>query len=207
MGRRRRNEEERIDLEATGHVETDEGEGAEGEARAAEDPADEAGELRQQVGELQLKYQRALADYRNYQQRAVANERQARVAGEADVLQSVVRILDYFDMALQQDPEKVSAEQILGGVRLIKDELVRAIGSHGVSRIEPSPGEEFDPLRHEAVEQVEPTDQAGPGEVARLAQPGYQHADRVLRPAKVGVARSEESNPGPDEHGGAESEE
>jgi molecular chaperone GrpE len=197
MARRRRQDEDQINLEATGHVETDES--PEGEGRAPEEGSgDEAAELKQQVGELQLKYQRALADYRNYQQRALTNERQARASGEADVLHSIVRILDYFDMALQQDPEKVSAEQIMGGVRLIKEELLRAIGSHGVSRIEPSVGEEFDPLRHEAVEQVRDAEGARPGEIARLAQPGYQHADRVLRPAKVAVVASAEGGAGVD---------
>lgn len=179
--RRKNNTEER-------EVDKSQREGDEAESRRDEsDAEDQRLALEHERDDLLLKYQRSLADFRNYQQRCVSNEREARSQGAADVLQSVVRVLDHFEMALRQDPSRASAEQILGGVRMIRDELIRAIATHGASPIEPAPGEEFDPHRHEAVQQME-AEGVEPGHVAAMIHAGYTHGDRVLRPAKVAVA-------------------
>ncbi|MEC9372894.1 MAG: nucleotide exchange factor GrpE [Planctomycetota bacterium] len=188
----RKNEPSAEDLEAVGHVESEAAAPAGREGDRA-DVGDAVRELEQQLGELQQKYQRALADYRNFQQRSSANERDARQFGAAGVLQSVITILDYFDMALNQDPSKATAEQILGGVRLIRDELMRAIGAHGVTTIVPQPGDEFDPRRHEAVQQS-PSNDVAPGHVIQAVGPGYAMGDRVLRPARVNVAADPDLN-------------
>lgn len=193
----RRRQDSELDLEAVGHAEdrldADEGaessDGGAGEQSSAEG-SDPMSDLQQELGELQLKYQRALADYRNYQQRALANEQEARKGGAADVLRTVIRSLDYFDMALSQDPTKATAEQILGGVRMIKEDLLRALGEQGVVPIEPEVNQEFDPNRHEAVQRIE-AEGVHPGHIAHVVQPGYALGDRVLRPARVAVAPAE----------------
>jgi molecular chaperone GrpE len=55
-------------------------------------------------------------------------------------------------------------------------------------RLAPSPGEAFDPHRHQAMFEVADSGQL-PGTVAELVQPGYLYHERLLRPALVGVAR------------------
>jgi len=58
---------------------------------------------------------------------------------------------------------------------------------HGVTKIYPLK-EKFDPNKHEALFDFEdPT--AEPGTVGVVALPGYFIADRILRPAKVGVVK------------------
>lgn len=163
----------------------------EAEAVGHTDPApaadEEAARLRAERDELQDKYQRSLADFRNYQQRALQNEREARRQGQSDVLSSVIRSLDFFELALGQDPATSSAQAILGGVQMIRDELIRALGGHGVSVIEPKVNDEFDPNRHQAVQQL-PREGVEPGRVSHVMQAGYALGDRVLRPAQVAVA-------------------
>lgn len=135
------------------------------------------------------KYQRALADFQNYQRRAIQAERDARTEGGVDVVKRIVPVLDYFDMALKQDPDKATAAQIIEGVRLIKGELIRAVGEFGVTPLEPTIGEIADPTRHEAVGTME-NDELVPGAVAQVVQPGYRVGDRVIRAAKVMVTPS-----------------
>lgn len=148
------------------------------------------GQLETERDEWRDKYHRALADYKNYQRRALANEREAHEMGMRAVVQSLITPLDHFDLALGQDPSKATAEQIIGGVRVIRDEILKVLQAHGVSLIVPQRGEEFLPMRHEAVMQQQ-ADDVEPGHIVALLQPGYALGERVVRPAKVSVRPGE----------------
>lgn len=132
---------------------------------------------------------RVMADYANSQKRAVANEQQARDQGTRGLLYSIMPIVDHFDMALGQDPGKASARDVIQGVGMIKDELLRALSAHGVGLIRPAPNDDFDPTRHEAVTQ-QAADGVEPGRVVSTLRVGYTLADKVVRPAQVSVAPS-----------------
>jgi len=152
-------------------------------------------ELEQRVAELVAELEdakgrslRVMADYNNYQRRALQNERVARIEGAADVVKSVVGIIDHFDVALNADLSTASAAQIVDGVRVIRDELLRALARHGVGLISPAKGELFEPGKHEAVTQMT-AEGVDPGHIVQTFQAGYTlGAERVLRPAKVAVA-------------------
>lgn len=190
MATKKHRQPDETDIEAVAHD-------APPEDGAGAPPDDALAEALRQRDELDEKYKRALADFRNYHQRALANEREARRHGAADVLQAVIRVLDHFDLALGQDPDRATAEQILGGVKLIREELLRAIGTQGVTTIEPAPNDEFDPHLHQAVQQAS-AEGVGPGRISVPLQAGYALGDRVLRPAKVVVAPGDAPPPGAD---------
>lgn len=134
---------------------------------------------------------RVMADYQNYQRRALQNEQQARLMGAAAVVMSVVPVLDHFDVALCHDASNPAAEPVLAGMRVIRDELLKALAQHGVSLIQPRPNDDFEPGRHEAVMQ-RPAEGIAPGKIVQTFQTGYMlNNDRVLRAAKVVVAPSE----------------
>ncbi len=135
---------------------------------------------------------RALADFANYQVRASANERRAALDGAAWVTRSLLGVLDHFDLALDQDVAQLSVEQLLGGVQIVRDELSKALAAHGVSRIDPAVGEEFDPNRHEAVFR-QASDDIEPNHIVSVLQRGYTMGEMVLRPAKVSVAAPPET--------------
>ncbi len=151
--------------------------------------------LQRERDEFESKYRRALADFQNYQRRAAQNEQEARLSGVRSVVEPVVNVVDHFDLALQLDPGKTSAEQVMGGVRVIRDELFKVLQSHGVSVIQPEIGEAFTPGRHEAVMQHAAEGVSGGG-VSMVMQAGYAIGDRVLRPAKVAVAPASDGDTG-----------
>jgi molecular chaperone GrpE len=137
--------------------------------------------------EAKAAYMRALADFQNFQRRSIENEREAKRQGVTSLLLSVVPVIDHFDMALALDPEKSSAKQVLDGVQAIRDDLLRVLGMHGVSPINPQPNDELDPNRHHALmQQAAPG--VEPGRISRTLQVGYALGDRVIRPANVMVA-------------------
>lgn len=135
--------------------------------------------------------QRTLADYANYQRRADENERRARIAGVHAVLRSLLPVLDQFELALNQSAGALSMEQLLGGVKIVRDELRKTLESHGAAPIMPEVGEEFDPRRHEAVMR-QAREGVEPNHVVMVMQTGYAVGDAVLRPAKVAVAPGED---------------
>ena len=140
--------------------------------------------------EAVTQWKRALADFQNYQRRSLTNEQEAKRQGVTGVLTSVLPVLDHFDLALAQPaPDEVS-RKIVDGVKTIRAELLRVLEGHGVSVIQPRPGDEFDPNFHSAIMQ-QVAKGVAPGHVSATFQPGYALGDRVIRSAKVAVAPAE----------------
>ncbi len=144
-------------------------------------------DLKSELDEAIEARKRALADFANYQRRAAESEARASEAGAARVIRSLLGVLDHFNLALDLDPKTTTVDQLLGGVRIVRDELIKALEGHGVSIIRPAVGDEFDPNRHEAMLQL-PAEDVAPNHIVSVFQPGYSLGDVVLRPAKVAVA-------------------
>ena len=135
-------------------------------------------------------YLRALADFQNYQRRSLENEREAKRQGVTGLLLSVVPVIDHFDLALAHNTEKATVAQVVEGVKVIREELLRVLGQHGVTVVNPSPNDELDPNRHHALMQ-QAAEGVEPGRIARTLQVGYMLGDRVIRPANVIVTPNE----------------
>ena len=105
----------------------------------------------------------------------------------ASAFRSVLPVLDQLQLALQQDLEAVSSEQVLEGVRIAGDELVKILSDHGVAAIEPKPGDDFEPHRHEAMMNMD-SEEHESGQIVQVLQVGFILGEQVLRPAKVSVA-------------------
>jgi molecular chaperone GrpE len=78
-------------------------------------------------------------------------------------------------------------EQFRSGVRLIHRQLLDALKTIGIEQVLLE-GERFNPQYQEAI-QVEDTSDAEDNQVVEVLQSGYQLQDRLLRPARVRVAR------------------
>lgn len=154
------------------------------------DPDDAQQRIAQLEGELMeanQRYLRSVADFQNYQRRSHTNEQVARQSGISSVVTHVASVIDHFDLALNQDTSKASAQQIVDGVKVIREELLRAIQRVGVQIINPQPNDDFTPGTHEAIMQM-PLEGVEPGKIARTFQPGFAMGERLIRPAKVAVA-------------------
>jgi len=153
-----------------------------------------------QRDEMQDRLLRAAADHQNFQRRASGNEREARTSATQGVVQSLIPLLDTFEMALLQDPEKVSSQTVMQGVQMLRDEFMRLLSNYGVSPINPSVGDEFNPAEHAAMMQ-QPADGIEPGHISLVMGIGFKLGDRVVRPAKVGVVPQAEDSTRLDEEG------
>jgi molecular chaperone GrpE len=139
-------------------------------------------ELEELVGERTSDLQRLQAEYANYKKRVDRDRAVARQSGVESVVADLLPLLDSIDAARQHG-------ELDGGFKLVADEVERLATKHGVE-VFGEPGDEFDPTFHEALMQM-PYD-GGPVETATVAavmQRGARIGDRVLRPARVGVAQ------------------
>lgn len=143
-------------------------------------------QLQSQYEEALNAKQRALADFRNYQRRALESEQQAYTDGARRMILALLPVLDHFDMALNQDLDSLTVDKLLNGVQIVRDEIGMALQRQGVDLIEPAVGDEFDPNRHEAMMR-QSEEGIEPNHIVTILQTGYVMGDVVLRPAKVAV--------------------
>ena len=94
---------------------------------------------------------------------------------------------DSLELAVQ-NAARADAGSLREGQQATLQLLSRALEKLGVTAIEPE-GEPFDPARHEAMMAQESTT-AEPNSVLKVVQPGYELNGRLLRPARVIVARA-----------------
>ncbi len=141
----------------------------------------------QQQEELKQQLQRLAADYQNYQKRASRMVEQAHQMAKADVIKSILSVLDNFEHTLEKGTQTQDAGTLLEGVKIVYDHLVKVLESAGLQRINVQPGDVFDPNVHEAMLR-EPNDTLPAGTIVRELAHGYLINERVLRPAKVSVA-------------------
>lgn len=146
-------------------------------------------QLNQEIADLQGRLQRLGADYQNYQKRAQRQIEQAVAFAREDMARALLAVLDNFDHTLQKGRETTDVNALLQGVRIVHDHLFNTLATLGLAPMPVTPGDEFDPSRHEAMLH-EPTSDVPEGCVVRELARGYVMNDRTLRPAKVSVAKA-----------------
>src|SRR5690606_10695611 len=78
---------------------------------------------------------------------------------------------------------------LIAGIELTERTLLGVFERNQVRKVMPQRGEKFDHNLQQAMFEV-PTTELPSGSIAEVMQPGYVVADRLLRPAMVGVAKA-----------------
>jgi len=163
------------------------------EAAGEEDPIALAQRLENELVELRDRHLRALADLENIHRRHVRELNEVRKKALADFAADLLDVADNLRRAIESVPREQLDESdllmsLLTGVELVERQLLKVFEKYGIRKIEPQPGEPFRPELHEAVYEVESAEHR-PGVIAEVMQVGYAMGERLLRPARVGVAR------------------
>ncbi|HSR48723.1 MAG TPA: nucleotide exchange factor GrpE [Anaerolineales bacterium] len=143
--------------------------------------------LRTQADEYLDGWQRARAEFANYKKRIEREQEEARTRTTAAVITKILPIADDLERALRERPNTSEAGSWAEGIELIHRKLTALLDAEGVERI-PAEGEPFNPELHEAVT-YEASDDHNEGQVIEVIQQGYRLGERVLRPARVRVAK------------------
>ena len=135
-------------------------------------------------------YLRAVAEQDNIRKRGQRDLEQALKYGLEKALNDLLPVKDSLEMALQsvgEGPE--AATPLATGVGMTLRVLTQALERQGVKEISPAKGEAFDPEWHEAMA-AQPTAEVAPDAILATVQKGYALQGRLLRPARVLVARA-----------------
>lgn len=142
---------------------------------------------RSKMDEYLQGWQRALADFSNYKRRIERDQATANQAAAGSIIKRYLDIVDDLGRALQNRPQQGEGANWANGIDLIYRKLLTILEAEGVKIIGAS-GQEFDPAMHEAIS-MEESQEFTSGMVIGVVQQGYTLGDRVLRPARVRVAR------------------
>ncbi|MDR1191719.1 MAG: nucleotide exchange factor GrpE [Verrucomicrobiales bacterium] len=143
-------------------------------------------ELTKTVAAMQDKLLRTQADFDNYRKRMAREKDEAVKYANTDLLETLLPVIDNFELGLQAAESAADAKSILQGMRMVKAQLQRFLADNGVVEME-SVGQKFDPHLHEALSQQESADHED-GVILSQQRKGYKLKDRLLRPAAVIVA-------------------
>lgn len=164
----------------------------EGNVEAAEPlsvSAIELEQLRRESQEYKDKYLRTLAESENLRKR-LQKERQELVQyAIQNVVLDFLHPLDHMENALSfTDNMSDEVKHWAHGFQMILTQFKDALANNGVIPFA-SKGHPFDPHFHEAIEMVE-TDDVAPGTIVEENIRGYKIGDKIIRPARVKVAKA-----------------
>ncbi|NBC22769.1 MAG: nucleotide exchange factor GrpE [Gammaproteobacteria bacterium] len=136
---------------------------------------------------------RSQAEAENTRRRASRDVENAHKFALEKFAADLLPVLDSLEKAVEVASTSEGAESIAEGVELSLKLFLSVLEKHGIERIDPT-GEPFDPQVHEALTMV-PSEHAEPNSVVEVMQRGYLLNGRVVRAAKVVVARAPDSQP------------
>ncbi|MUW15549.1 nucleotide exchange factor GrpE [Halorubrum sp. CBA1125] len=139
-------------------------------------------ETEAEVEELTSKLARVRADFSNYKERAKRKQAEIRERASEALVERITPVRNNLLRALDQDEES----DLRPGVKSTLEQFDEVLAEEGVQPIEPEPGEEVDPARHQVMLRVD-GDQPD-GTIHEVYEPGYEMGDRVLSEAKVTVS-------------------
>ncbi|MZR29912.1 nucleotide exchange factor GrpE [Sneathiella litorea] len=144
-----------------------------------------------EIADLKDKLLRAMADVENMRRRAEREKQDAHTYGVTKFARDILGVADNLRRAIESIPdtarENADVKSVLPGIEMTESELLNTLEKHQIRKIDPK-GEKFDPNLHQAMYEIEDPS-VEPGTVLQVTQAGFVIADRLLRPAMVGVSK------------------
>ncbi len=128
-------------------------------------------------------WQRCKADSVNARKDALASAERVALRAKEGFLEELLPVLDSFDMATGNEAWESIDAGWKNGMEHIRNQLLEVLERGHVKRFG-KVGEQFDPMRHEAVQETD--DMPGePQSIVKIVRYGYVLGERVVRPAQV----------------------
>jgi molecular chaperone GrpE len=160
----------------------------------AETPMDPLAEAQAEAAKWKDMAYRNAAELDNFRKRMARETQEARQYANADLLRSLLPVMDNFEMGLESARLENDKSIIYIGMSMVARQIQEFFKENHVEETEAA-GKPFDPHQHDAISQ-EPSDTVPEGTVLRVARKGFKLRDRLLRAANVivssGPAKAEE---------------
>lgn len=139
-----------------------------------------------EIQELEHLVKRLQADFENYRKRVQKDKEEFSQFANTDLIFRILPTLDHFQFALKHLPKELAENEWIKGVWHIERQLEQTLADEGLVKIG-TVGQKFNHQLHEAIEEVKSN--KPPGTIIEEIQGGYSLRDKVLRHAKVKVAK------------------
>lgn len=143
--------------------------------------------LQQENDALKDQILRAAADFQNFRRRVEQDKRQLRQFATENLVAELLPVLDNFERTLAAVESGATIESLVEGVKAVDRQLRSVLETQDVRRIA-AQGAPFDPDQHEAIA-TEEHPELPDGTITAELQAGYKMADKIIRPARVKVAK------------------
>lgn len=140
------------------------------------------------AAEFREQFLRTAAELENVRRRAARDVEGAHRFGVERFARELLAVVDSLEMGLKAARGTGESNAVAEGMEATLRLLLSVLEKFGVTPVAAS-GEPFDPEAHEAI-MTQPSAEAAPDTVIGVIQPGYRIHERLLRPARVIVARA-----------------
>lgn len=157
---------------------------------------DRLAEAEKTVTEQHEEMLRLRAEMQNIQRRTEQEVEKARKYGLERFATELLGVIDNLERALEAVPDREDEQvkALYEGVELTLKSFRNTLAQFNIEAIDPL-GEPFDPQLHEAMT-MQDNDEVEPNTVVAVMQKGYTLHGRVIRPARVIVARASSGGAG-----------
>jgi molecular chaperone GrpE len=131
------------------------------------------------------KFVRERADLENYRKRVQREKEELIKYGHESLIQEILPAVDNLERALEHADV---TDPVIIGVKMTLDMLASSLKKFNVEQVVCERGTAFDPALHQAMQQVEGSEQPA-NSIVDVFQKGYMLGERLLRPAMVTVAK------------------
>ena len=164
--------------------------GAGGQNADAGAPTEEetTAQVKSEAEQWKEKFLRSKADLANYQKRVEKERVENMRYACGELVKALLPTIDDLDRLIASGAEgKADAASFVEGAKLLRENLLKALGQFNVTQIQ-AQDQPFDPEIHQAILETPSAEHTERTVVQEVAK-GYKLHDRVLRPARVVVAR------------------
>ncbi len=155
-----------------------------GTGEEAKEIESEVVKLSNELNEIKDKHLRLYSEFENYRRRTAKERLELINSANADLIMSLLPVLDDFERAMEAAQQSESAEENQG-IHLIYQKLLRELNNKGLKPMEGLEGKSFDAENHEAISQTPAPKKKLKNKIVHVVEKGYYLNDKVLRYAKV----------------------
>jgi len=142
---------------------------------------------RRRVDELARAYQAVNKDREEFKQRLTRERERMMDVERGNVAVTLLEAIDELDRCVSMSGQEAQSP-LAQGVKMIRDGLLSKVQAMGIERIQVV-GQPFDPNNAEASDMEITTQPDEDQRVVAEIQAGYRFKDRIIRPARVKVAK------------------
>jgi len=151
---------------------------------------EEIEKLQEEANSYKDRWLRAAAEFENFRRRNEKDRIDWIKNANKDLILELINVYEHLEMAMKSADSDQVPDNFRKGIVMVHDQLKDLLKKYGLKRIH-AVGEEFDPQYHQAII-CTPKEGFDDNIIFDCIQSGYILNDKVIRPARVAVAKAPE---------------